>query len=201
VLARSVLRHGGAGGPDVDNVLFALKRAYHGSLRVGRKALVTVRCDGLTPARLDMLYALERDDFLPQRELQRILGVTKATVSRMVRALEELGYVKRDRDEEDRRCMFVWLTERGTECLYRVKEALIASGKIARTIVRALGRPVWLYHRTPRELPEPKRRRVVLRWLLRSLRTGFHGRGCLRYPRPASLARLRAFWTVSDAAW
>jgi DNA-binding MarR family transcriptional regulator len=173
----------------MDNVLFALKRAYHGSLRVGRKALIALRCKGLTPARLDMLQALSTDDFLPQRELQRILGVTKTTVSRMVRALEELGYVLRDRDEEDRRCMFVWLTERGTECLYRVEKALIASGKIARTIVRALGRPVWPYRRKPRELPEPKRRRVVLRWLLRSLRAGFGGRGCLRYPRPASFLR------------
>jgi DNA-binding MarR family transcriptional regulator len=167
----------------MDNVFFALKRAYHGSLRVGRKALVGLPCAGLTPARLDMLQALTTDDFLPQRELQRILGVTKATVSRMVRALEELGYVRRDRDEEDRRCMFVWLSERGCECLYRVKTALIASGKIRRTIGRALGRTVWLYHREPRDLPEPKRRRVVLRWLLRSLRAGFHGRGCLRYPK------------------
>jgi DNA-binding MarR family transcriptional regulator len=170
----------------LDNVFFALKRAYQGSLRVGRKALVAVRCEGLTPARLDMLHALATEDFLPQRELQRILGVTKATVSRMVRALEELGYVRRDRDEEDRRCMFVWLTERGTACVYSATKALIASGKIRRTIVRALGRPVWLYHRTPRELPEPRCRRLVLRWLLRSLRAGFYARGCLRYPRPAS---------------
>jgi DNA-binding MarR family transcriptional regulator len=177
----------------MDNVFFALKRAYHGSLRVGRKALVAIRCEGLTPARLDMLQALSTEDFLPQRELQRILGVTKATVSRMVRALEELGYVKRDRDEADRRRMFAWLTERGTECLYRVEKALIASGKIDRTIVRALGRLVWLYHRKPRELPGPKRRRVVLRWLLRSLRAGFQGRGCLRYRRPASFVRLRPY--------
>jgi DNA-binding MarR family transcriptional regulator len=178
----------------MDNVFFSLKRAYHGSLRVGRRALVPIRCEGLTPARLDMLRALEGDDFLPQRELQRILGVTKTTVSRMVRALEELGYVKRDRDEADRRCIFVWLTERGCDCLYRVKKALIASGKIAGTIARALSRPVWLYHRTPRELPKPKRRRVVLRWLLRSLRAGFHARGCLGYRSPASLRRSWAPW-------
>jgi DNA-binding MarR family transcriptional regulator len=117
-----------------------------------------------------------------------------------VRALEELGYVMRDRDEEDRRCMFVWLTERGSECLYRVQKALIASGKIARTIVRALDRPAWRYRQKPRELPEPKRRSVVLRWLLRALRAGFRGRGCLRYSRPAYLATLPGFSQVTGAS-
>jgi DNA-binding MarR family transcriptional regulator len=54
-------------------IYFGLKRAFHGTLRVTRRALARL---GLTPARFDMLYIVAKEgSSLLQRELQRALGV------------------------------------------------------------------------------------------------------------------------------
>jgi DNA-binding MarR family transcriptional regulator len=91
---------------------FALKRAHHSVLRLGRRLLGAM---GLTAARFDLLYAIRIHDRrrIPQGELQRVLGVCRATVSRMLASLEELGLVRRRVDEKDRRRKLVELTTRG----------------------------------------------------------------------------------------
>jgi hypothetical protein len=51
-------------------IFFGLKRAYHGTLRITRSALASL---GLTAARCDLLYALDRGGIFstPQRELSK----------------------------------------------------------------------------------------------------------------------------------
>jgi DNA-binding MarR family transcriptional regulator len=68
----------------------------------------------LTAARFDLLYKLEREPLggLLQSQLRRVLGVTGATVSRMLRSLEGLGLVARWRPT-DRRQRWVQLTQAG----------------------------------------------------------------------------------------
>jgi DNA-binding MarR family transcriptional regulator len=73
-------------------IAFGTKRAFHGFLRVTRKALGSI---GLTAARLDMMYALLRIDGyerhrhheVRQSDLRRKLGVTAPVVRCMLRAL------------------------------------------------------------------------------------------------------------------
>lgn len=98
---------------------FAMKRAFHATLRVTRDVAAAF---GLTPARSDMLYAIFRAPGharprgrgeLTQRELREKLGVSAPTVSRMVRALESLGFVERRRSYRDRRTLDVQLTDFG----------------------------------------------------------------------------------------
>ncbi len=92
-------------------IFFGLKRAFHGALRVTRDALAIL---GLTPARFDMLYIVAKEgSSLLQRDLQRALGVAAATVSRMLKSLEELGLIEREVTEEDHRCRNVMLTKEG----------------------------------------------------------------------------------------
>jgi DNA-binding MarR family transcriptional regulator len=172
----------------MDQVFFSLKRAYHGTLRVARAALVKLPYKGLTPARFDMLHALRSDDFLDQRALQDVLGVTKTVVSRMVRSLEELGYVARERDPEDRRTVVVWLTELGSYCIECAGEMLVASGLISREITRALTGPPRFVCERNRRLDareklrtSPKWRRRRLLSLLRMVRCTFKARGRLEY--------------------
>jgi DNA-binding MarR family transcriptional regulator len=93
-------------------VFFGLKRAFHGTLRIGRR---TFQALGLTAARFDLLYALTdegrpRETVTHQSELRRMLGVSRPAVSRMLRSLEELGFVRRKRSEADRRQLEVHLT-------------------------------------------------------------------------------------------
>src|SRR5882757_5085939 len=92
----------------MDKIFFGLKRAYYGTLRVTRRSLARI---GLTAARFDLLYILEKaGGQMPQREIQRALGVAGSTVSRMLRSLEDLGLVLREIMLEDHRRTWVELT-------------------------------------------------------------------------------------------
>ena len=106
---------GGALGRVMNAIFFDLKRAYHGTLRVGRERL---RALGLTAARFDLLFALtddgqKRAPLTYQSALRRVLGVTRPTVSRMLQSLEKLGLVIRRQSMVDRRQVEVRLTACG----------------------------------------------------------------------------------------
>jgi DNA-binding MarR family transcriptional regulator len=108
---------------------FGTKRAFHAILRVMRKPLASF---GLTAARYDMLYAIDRSGSLTrQRELSSRLGVHKSVVSRMLRSLEQLGLVKRQRSCDGRQ-RIVRLTDVGLDrlrdaarCLARASRRLL----------------------------------------------------------------------------
>ena len=92
----------GDDGAPVNAIFFGLKRAYHGTLRVYRRALKSL---GLTAARFDLLYVAReyRRNGVRQSTIRRELGVTAPTVSRMVSSLEALGLIRRERSTRDRR--------------------------------------------------------------------------------------------------
>jgi DNA-binding MarR family transcriptional regulator len=91
-------------------IFFGLKRAHHGVLRIVRSALAQL---GLTAARFDLLYAVLEREGVPQFELCQALGVSAATVSRMVTSLEKLGLIARHTTVVDRRLRHVSLTDEG----------------------------------------------------------------------------------------
>ena len=120
--AREVLLPGG-----MNPVFFGLKRAYHSTLRIGR---ANFRALQLTAARFDLLYALTdrgrpRNEATRQSVLRRMLGVSRPTVSRMLRSLEELGFVRRQRSEVDRRQLEVRLTGYGRGCVRAAFRSLV----------------------------------------------------------------------------
>ncbi|MFJ4923540.1 MarR family winged helix-turn-helix transcriptional regulator [Streptomyces sp. NPDC088725] len=77
----------------------------------------------LEPAAYGLLVRLEETS--PQRatELSFYFGVGKATMSRQLRALEELGLVTREPDPADGRASLVRLTREGHERFQRVRDA------------------------------------------------------------------------------
>ena len=107
--------------------MFAAKRAHLGAERFGRRML---RGFGLTPARFDLMKVASDRFGIKQTELWRLLGVVRSAVSEMVAILEELGLVRRRRDELDRRTWLVSLTARGREVFERAHDALVESGEI-----------------------------------------------------------------------
>lgn len=75
------------------------------------------------------LVTLERSDGMTQGEMSRVFGVDPARVSRVGRALEKEGLVRRERDPEDGRVMRLYLTDAGREALEKrpaVEEAVEA---------------------------------------------------------------------------
>src|ERR1700735_247576 len=93
-------------------VFFGLKRAYYATLGLTRR---TLRKMGLTAARMDMLYVIHKRGRYPTQQgaLWRTLGVCPSVVSRMLKRLEEMGYVERDVVTNDTRRRTVTLTTKG----------------------------------------------------------------------------------------
>jgi DNA-binding MarR family transcriptional regulator len=111
------------------HIFFSLKRTHHRALAYSRRLSVPY---GLTPARFDMMYAIDRhrDSLLWQSHLRRLLGVTAATISRMVRSLEELGYITRDRNAFDRRQIDIRITKLGSSVFDFVENLTMTTGNV-----------------------------------------------------------------------
>ena len=112
---------------------FSTKRAFHAVLRITRKPLKSF---GLTAARYDLMHVLfeyggrdPRACSIYQSALRRRLGVCKSVVSRMLRALEKLGLVKRRRGAVDTRQRWVELTESGLKSFRDAKQCLMRASR------------------------------------------------------------------------
>jgi len=150
---------------------FSMKRAFQSSLEWLKKVFEPF---GITPARFDMMRAIDSDEYVEQRALQDMLGVSGATVSRMLKALCELGLVESEQDRDDRRRKLLGLTERGAALLREIMAVTTGLGlgglAIASTIHWYWDRPIILQ----RAMNELNRR-------LECIRRGFGDRATLRY--------------------
>ena len=166
------------GSSGMQKTLFGLKRAYQATLRFSQQLLSGW---GLTAARYDMLHALKtRKDGMAQRHLQDVLGVTRATVSKMLGSLEDLGFVRREIDPTDRRRKIVWLTDEGRARLESAYENIVRPGWVQFALCATLGTGGNI------DLPVPKHcdeQMAELGGHLWSLRRGFGDRGSLSYRR------------------
>lgn len=68
---------------------------------------------GIVTSHGDILYALFRKERMTMAELAEAIGKDKSTVTSLVRKLEDLGYVQKDRSSKDARIVYVTLTEKG----------------------------------------------------------------------------------------
>lgn len=62
------------------------------------------------------------------RGLAQLLGVSKPVVTRALNTLGALGYLRRERDEKDRRNIFVTRTTAGADFLESFKGFIVGSG-------------------------------------------------------------------------
>ena len=117
-------------------ISFRLKRAHLQAVAFARRAVAKI--PGMTPARFDALYALRRVELtseflgngghwdespfgkgLHQTELTARLGLARSTVSKLLKRLEQLGWIKRVWEEADRRTKYVTLTREGLRRIWR----------------------------------------------------------------------------------
>ena len=103
--------------------LFALKRAY----QAARNALeIALQPTGLTAAQLDVLKLLPAAG-LDQRALQAELGITSATLTRLLAGMQRRGLVTRSPHPSDARGKTVRITSKAR----RLRNALMAHGEAA----------------------------------------------------------------------
>ncbi|MGW5422537.1 MarR family winged helix-turn-helix transcriptional regulator [Streptomyces sp. NPDC003943] len=117
---------GPKGGSGVDQEFLALERELAVFLRRARAQSGEMAREvhpELEPAAYGLFVRL--DEAGPQRatDLAGWFGVGKATMSRQLRALEELGLVARDPDPADGRASLVRLTEEGQGRFRHVRDA------------------------------------------------------------------------------
>jgi DNA-binding MarR family transcriptional regulator len=107
-------------------VFFDAKRAFLSSVAVTRKMLRSI-APGMTAARYDMMFVIahrprRQTHFSAARpavrqfKVREALGVSAAVVSRMIRSLVELGWVRREQ-RNDRRQRWLKLTDEGRKQL------------------------------------------------------------------------------------
>jgi DNA-binding MarR family transcriptional regulator len=166
-------------GVGMHAIFFGLKRAHHGTLRITRDVVARM---GLTAARFDLLYAIKarRKRGIRQSALRRVLGVCRATVSRMLASLEELGLVRRKVDTLDRRQRLVELTTLGRWRISFAHRHITRSGWVQLAIDSALGAEGSKHHWYDKE--ECNAAILLLEGMLDRLRHAFFDRAKLHYP-------------------
>ncbi|WP_343246200.1 MarR family transcriptional regulator [Streptomyces sp. SID5785] len=110
----------------VDHEFLALERELTYFLRRARSSSGEMAREvhpDLEPAAYGLLARLEECGAQRATDLAGYIGVGKATMSRQLRALEELGFVAREPDPADGRAWLVSLTDRGREDFRRVRDA------------------------------------------------------------------------------
>ena len=117
----------------MDDVFFGVKRAH---LAVNWWARLKLKDFRVTPARFDLMRLLyERHAFQwVQSELRSRLGVARATISRMLRSLERLGWIERKPNVWDKRTRDCILTYEGRRIVASVMSALIWPKVIAKIV-------------------------------------------------------------------
>jgi DNA-binding MarR family transcriptional regulator len=97
------------GDARMHQVFFSIKRVHLRVIEIGKRLLKKY---GLTPARFDMLRIIDANGPgpVPQAKIRALLGVSAATVSRMLISLEKLGFVERTKWTVDARNLLVALT-------------------------------------------------------------------------------------------
>ncbi|WP_437047458.1 MarR family winged helix-turn-helix transcriptional regulator [Streptomyces sp. enrichment culture] len=106
----------------------------------------------LEPAAYGILVRLDECGRQRATDLAGYIGVGKATISRQLRALEELGLVAREPDPADGRAWLVALTPEGHDRVSRVRQARRAryAGRLADWEPREVGELARLLHRLNR---------------------------------------------------
>ena len=105
--------NGDAPAVDVTRLRVALARL---SRRLRKHELA-----GLTPTQLAALATVERSGPMRLGDLAAAEGIAPSTLTRLVTALEESGYVRRNADPSDARASTLVITSRGHDTLERLR--------------------------------------------------------------------------------
>ena len=157
-------------------IFFVAKRAHWGCQNRMRKPLK--KKFDITAGRVDMLHAISKassPQLKEQRRLVTKLGCVRSVVSRMLKAMEKLGWIQREKPEYDRRMWLVSLTKKGRRMLDRVMRSYVNSGVVAVWVYKALAREWW------RKKGYRKDRAILCEDKLSLLRDGIGGRGATTF--------------------
>ncbi|MGF0031738.1 MarR family winged helix-turn-helix transcriptional regulator [Bariatricus sp. SGI.154] len=76
---------------------------------------------GLKPSQAGVLFVLNCEGKLSQRELAEKIGITPPSMTVALRKLEDQGYIVKEPDKEDQRIIRILLSDKGKECIEELK--------------------------------------------------------------------------------
>ncbi len=137
VARRERCRRRATSGDAMHRVFFSVKRVHLRIVEIGKGLL---RRFELTPARFDMMriVLVHAPEGVSQTRIRALLGVSAATVSRMLLSLEKLGFIARHEWKHDTRRLIVTLTELGKCRVTEAMAAMVASGNAERMAQRGV---------------------------------------------------------------
>lgn len=95
----------------------ALDRLLNVTALLHQDASRSLARDGLTPSRAAVLWHVRRHGPATQRDLAAAMNVSARTVTELVDALVNTGFVSREPHPSDRRANLVTFTDRGTRAV------------------------------------------------------------------------------------
>lgn len=100
---------------DLTDIMMILhKRIFNPSIIAKRSKI--------SPAQLGIMFTLLRIENPSVSQLAKLLRISKPNMTPLLDSLIELGYIKRDRDEKDRRILRISLTKEGKAFYEKMKE-------------------------------------------------------------------------------
>lgn len=75
----------------------------------------------LKPGQAGILFILNCNGGLSQRELAQKLGITPPSMTVALRKMEKLGYITKEPDPLDQRIIRIQIAEKGKECIQNLK--------------------------------------------------------------------------------
>lgn len=76
----------------------------------------------ITPQRFSVLVIIAENPGLTQTRLAEILGIARSGAMTIIRALEEMGYVEQETNDDDRRSVRIWISRKGSAALHKLIE-------------------------------------------------------------------------------
>jgi DNA-binding MarR family transcriptional regulator len=106
--------------PDADDPAIDVARLRIALARLSRR-LRRHELAGLTPTQLSALSTVDRSGPMRLGDLAAAEGIAPSTLTRLVTALEESGYVRRCADPNDARASTLAITPHGVDALERIR--------------------------------------------------------------------------------
>ena len=100
------------------------------------KAVITEEYRDITNNDMHIIEAIGIEEPRNMSVIARRLSVTVSTLTTNMNGLERKGYIKRERSQQDKRVVYVLLTEKGRKAFYHHRDF---HKKMIRAIVRDLG--------------------------------------------------------------
>lgn len=74
----------------------------------------------LKPGHAGILFILDKEGELSQRELSEKMNLTPPTITSALQKMEKMGYIRRRPDQFDQRILRLCITEKGKSCIEQI---------------------------------------------------------------------------------